>query len=178
MKPCTVFLLCLATGVSAAQGFVSEGKATTGWRPHVVRQTNGTDALVEIPAQFQIVTEAWNRVVAVPYMVYMPEKSRALMLVGCDYPHHAMVLTSDDLGATWTEPRPLRLDGEGKFIPGLGTSLTCLTAGVNSCSSRTGCGSARIMASLGAGRTARRSRLRLHQRPTGNRGTNGTPSWC
>lgn len=129
MKPCTVFLLCLATGVSAAQGFVSEGKATTGWRPHVVRQTNGTDALVEIPAQFQIVTEAWNRVVAVPYMVYMPEKSRALMLVGCDYPHHAMVLTSDDLGATWTEPRPLRLDGEGKFIPGLGTSLTCLGGG-------------------------------------------------
>ena len=129
MKPCTVFLLCLATGVSAAQGFVSEGKATTGWRPHVVRQTNGTDALVEIPAQFQIVTEAWNRVVAVPYIVYMPEKDRLLMLVSCDYPHHAMTLISDDRGATWTEPKPVRLDAEGKTLPGLGIGLTYLGEG-------------------------------------------------
>ncbi|GIS59342.1 MAG: hypothetical protein CM1200mP2_15670 [Planctomycetaceae bacterium] len=33
---------------------------------------------------------------AVPYIVNMPEKDRVLMLVGCDYPHRAFVLTSDD----------------------------------------------------------------------------------
>ncbi len=47
-----------------------------------------------LPAQFQIVTESWNRVVAVPYIIYMPEKDRLLMLVNCDYPHHAEVLFS------------------------------------------------------------------------------------
>ena len=98
------------------------------WKPHIVRLLNG-DPPVLLPAQFQIVTERWNRVVAVPYIVYMPEKDRLLMLVGCDYPHHAMVLTSDDHGANWTEPRPICLDKDGKTTPGLGTSLTYLGDG-------------------------------------------------
>ncbi len=103
-------------------------KPADGWQPHQVRLLNG-DKPVQIPAQFQIVTGHWDRVVAVPYVVYMPEKDRLLMLVGCDYPHHAMVLTSDDHGAVWTEPRPAALDKDGNTIPGLGTSLTCLGAG-------------------------------------------------
>jgi len=85
------------------QGLVFGADSGTAWQAHIVRQMNAPDAPMEIPARIQIVTERWNRVVAVPYIVYMPEKDRLLMLVGCDYPHHAMVLTSDDRGATWTE---------------------------------------------------------------------------
>lgn len=103
-------------------------KITGPWKPHVVRLLNGANPVL-LRAQLQIVTEAWNRVVAVPYIVYMPEKDRLLMLVGCDYPHHAMVLSSDDHGAHWTDPRPIYLDKDGKTTPGLGTSLTYLGNG-------------------------------------------------
>jgi len=84
---------------------------------------------VRLPARFQIVTESWNRVVAVPYIVYMPLKDRLLMLVGCDYPHRAFVLTSNDRGATWTDPRPARSGDDGKASIGLGTSLAYLGNG-------------------------------------------------
>ena len=104
-------------------------RTPVAWRTHVVRQLNGGEKPFQLSAKFQIVTENWNRVVAVPYIVYMPEKDRLLMLVGCDYPHHAMVLTSDDHGAAWTDPRPVWLDKEGKTVPGLGTSLTYLGNG-------------------------------------------------
>jgi hypothetical protein len=66
------------------------------WEPHEGRQLNGAATQFRLPARFQMVTESWNRVVAVPYMVNMPEKDRLLMLVGCDYPHRAFALTSDD----------------------------------------------------------------------------------
>ncbi|MCP4855535.1 MAG: hypothetical protein GY903_13675 [Fuerstiella sp.] len=101
---------------------------TNGWQPHEVRQLTGKAGTVRLPARFQIVTESWNRVVAVPYMVNMPEKDRLLMLVGCDYPHRTFVLTSDDRGATWTDPRPAR-SGDGRASIGLGTSLAYLGKG-------------------------------------------------
>jgi hypothetical protein len=99
------------------------------WESHEVRQLNGKSEQIRLPARFQIVTESWDRVVAVPYLVYMPEKDRLLMLVGCDYPHRAFVLTSDDSGTTWTDPRPVRLGDDGKPSIGLGTSLAYLGRG-------------------------------------------------
>lgn len=77
----------------------------------------------------QIVTESWNRVVAVPYIVYMPEKDRVLMLVNCDYPHHAETLFSDDQGATWSDPRPAIVKHDGSPLPAMGTSLCYLGEG-------------------------------------------------
>lgn len=59
------------------------------WQSHEVRQLNGMSERFQLPARFQIVTETWNRVVAVPYITYMPDQDRLLMLVGCDYPHRA-----------------------------------------------------------------------------------------
>jgi hypothetical protein len=103
--------------------------AAAEWQTHTVRQRNGAAAEIPIPAKLQIVTEPWNRVVAVPYLVYMPEKDRLLMLIGCDYPHQAMVLSSDDRGATWTEPKYLHVDGQGKSDAGLCTGLTYLGGG-------------------------------------------------
>ena len=99
------------------------------WQPHEIRQLNGAAAQIRLPAQTQIVTESWHRVVAVPYIVNMPEKNRLLMLVGCDEPHRSYVLTSDDGGETWTDPRPARVDAAGKPSIGLGTGLTWLGEG-------------------------------------------------
>ncbi len=117
-----VFIILLsATLVSSA--------AASGWKSHTVRQLNGSAEQVRLPARLQIVTESWNRVVAVPYIAYMPEKDRLLMLVSCDYPHHPMMLYSDDRGATWSEPRPVGLESDGKIIAALGTSLAYLGDG-------------------------------------------------
>lgn len=86
----------------------------------------GDDALT---AKFQIITEQWNRVAAVPFIVHIPEKDRLLMLVSCDYPHHAEVLFSDDRGATWSDPKPVITGADGVPLPGLGTSLCYLGNG-------------------------------------------------
>lgn len=124
-------ILCgvLSATVWAAESPTPATPPAGPWKAHIVRQFNGRDKPVELSAKLQIVTETWNRVTAVPYMVYMPEKNRLLMLLGCDYPHHAMVMTSDDRGTTWTPPRPVGLDKEGKPLPGLGVSLTYLGEG-------------------------------------------------
>ena len=90
------------------------------WKAHEVRRINGTAGEIRFPAEFQIVTESWNRVVAVPYLAYIPEKQRLLMLVSCDYPHHPEVLFSDDHGATWSPPKPAIVGAEGKPVAGLG----------------------------------------------------------
>lgn len=124
LLPLSIACMLLAAWIANAE----PPKPAEAWQAHSVRLQNG-DKPVQVPAQLQIVTEHWDRVVAVPYIVYMPEKDRLLMLVGCDYPHHAMVLTSDDHGTTWTEPRPVALDKDGNTIPGLGTSLTYLGNG-------------------------------------------------
>ena len=105
------------------------GAANADWNSHKIRFLNKANGETAVPAQMQIVTEPWNRVVAVPYIVYMPEKDRVLMLVGCDYPHHAEVLHSDDRGATWSAPRRILFDENGKGIDGLGVSLTYLGDG-------------------------------------------------
>jgi len=103
--------------------------AAVEWKPHAVRQLNGAAPEVRIPAKLQIVTEQWNRAVAVPYLVYMPEKDRLLMLVSCDYPHQAMVISSDDRGTTWSTPKYLHVDARGKSDTGLCTGLTYLGGG-------------------------------------------------
>ena len=100
-----------------------------GWSPTKVARMEGDTVAAQLPAEQQIVTESWNRVVAVPYIAYMPETDRVLMLVGCDYPHQPMTLVSNDHGATWSDPRPLSVDPAVNASAGLGTSLTYLGAG-------------------------------------------------
>ncbi len=99
------------------------------WNTHAVRQLGEKAGGARLPAKIQIVTERWNRVAAVPYIVYMPEKDRLLMLVSCDYPHHAEVLFSDDRGATWSDPKPAISEKAGLPLPALGTSLCYLGGG-------------------------------------------------
>ena len=99
------------------------------WKAHDVYLLNGDAAPIAVPSQYQLVTEKWDRVVAVPYIVYMPERDRVVMLVSCDYPHQAMVLSSDDRGATWSTPNFVHLGGDGKPDTGMGIGLTYLGGG-------------------------------------------------
>ncbi len=99
------------------------------WTSHNVIQLNGRANVIKLPAKYNILTESWNRVVAVPYIVYMPEKDRVLMLVSCDYPHQAMILQSDDHGASWSSPKYVHTDTSGYPDTGMGTGLTYLGNG-------------------------------------------------
>jgi hypothetical protein len=99
------------------------------WQPHTIEQLSGAGPASTISAQRQIMTQDWNRTVAVPNMVYMPEQDRLLMSVGCDYPHQAMVLSSNDHGVTWTSPQYVHVDGNGQSDVGLAVGLTCLGQG-------------------------------------------------
>jgi len=123
----------VASGLSRAKWALAvllTGPAVAGdWEAHDVRQINGVAGEVRLPAQLQIVTRNWNRVVAVPYLAYLPEKDRLLLLVGCDYPHHAEISVSDDHGTTWSSPKPALVGSDGKPVAGLGTSLCYLGGG-------------------------------------------------
>ena len=106
----------------------------TQWEKHVISQLSKDGSETEIPAEGQILTESWNRAVAVPYIRYMPEKDRLIMLISVDYEgdpylHDAMVLFSDDRGVTWSDPENLHTNAEGKSDTGMGYSLTYLGEG-------------------------------------------------
>ena len=97
---------------------------------HKVRRLGGGAAEHQIPAKLQIVTENWDRPeVFAPFIVYMPEKDRLLMLASRGMPRRAMVMSSDDHGTTWSEPRsvfPSDTQTSGHLI---GVSLTYLGGG-------------------------------------------------
>jgi hypothetical protein len=100
--------------------------AGAAWNSGTIEQLGGTAAPTLLSAKSQIVTQDWNRVVAVPSMVYMPEKDRLLMSINCDYPHQAMVISSDDHGVTWTSPQYVQANGSGGSDIGMGIGLTYL----------------------------------------------------
>jgi hypothetical protein len=78
----------------------------------------------------QIVTESWNNLVRGPWIVYMPEKDRLLMLISFGQaPHHAMILTSNDHGDTWSEPRYVHTNAAGEPDAVYGLGLTYLGKG-------------------------------------------------
>ncbi len=118
-------LVCglLATGILPATMLAA------GWQSHEVVQLNGSAAPIRLPARSQIITESWNRIVRGPYLVFMPEKQRLMMMVSCDVPLVPFLLDSDDFGETWSAPQRMPLDeGEGHKT-GFGVSLTYLDQG-------------------------------------------------
>ena len=53
-------------------GIVMTSVCRADWEATKVLQMDGQSVAAELPAQWQIVTETWNRVVAVPYIAYLP----------------------------------------------------------------------------------------------------------
>ena len=83
---------------------MAEHKNVPVWSRHWIRQIH-EDRYLDFPADRAILTEGWDRVVGMPYLVYMPEKDRVLMLVYLGYrPCKPAMLYSDDHGTTWSEP--------------------------------------------------------------------------
>ena len=86
------------------------------WKPHDIQVVNGNAGRITLPARIQIVNEKWIPLAAMdentfgaevrmPYLVYLPEKKRLLMMVSVSHPGgapYAVIIASDDLGATWS----------------------------------------------------------------------------
>lgn len=127
---CGLFLMSVPSRVSADDPQdTKKAQPAAAWKPLIVRRLGGEGGEVRVPAKLQIVHESLNRVIAVPYLVYMPEKDRLLMLVSCDYPHRAMVLNSDDHGTIWTQPRSVLPKEPAHPRHMVGVSLTYLGGG-------------------------------------------------
>lgn len=126
-------ILLLASGLLAT-GTLPATTWAAGWHDHEVVQLNGKAAPIRLPAESQIMTESWNRIVRGPYLVFMPEKQRLLMMVSCDVPLVPFLLDSDDFGKTWSSPRRMPLDEEEDRKTGFGVSLTYLDQGRVLCS--------------------------------------------
>ena len=96
-----------------------------------VLQMDGEKVARELPAEHQLITDGWNnRGSLMPYLVYMPEKDRLLLLYNTDdqrqiYP---VLTSSDDHGKTWSSPKYLRCD-KGFFPEGTAEALTYLGNG-------------------------------------------------
>lgn len=107
------------------------------WQAKQIQQLNGDAARISLPAQWQILTESWTgdwldkwgRVAAIPHIVYIPEKDQILMMVSCGVPHHAKILTSDDHGATWSQPWDVNTDDAGEPDTGMGVALVYMGGG-------------------------------------------------
>jgi len=107
------------------------------WKLHEIHQLNGKAKRIKLPAKPQILTESWtgnwteswNQVAGVPYITYVPEKNRVLMLVSCGYPHQAVILASDDDAGTWSEPWYVHTDETGKSDTGLGVGFAYVGRG-------------------------------------------------
>jgi hypothetical protein len=97
----------------------------SAWQEHTIRQIQN-ERYLDRPARFQLITKDWNRIVGMPYIVYMPEKDRILMVAYCDlYPCKAMSMISDDHGETWSPVRDIPTNPQ--VNPGHGETPTCLT---------------------------------------------------
>jgi BNR repeat protein len=118
-----------AIGLVVLVGMCVGSTAYGEWKAHEVRFLNKAGGETAVPAKMQMVSESWKRIGVVPYIVYMPENDRVLMLMGRDGPHHVEVLFSDDHGSTWSASRKVLFDEAGKDAGGLGTSLTYLGKG-------------------------------------------------
>lgn len=98
------------------------------WQPHTVYRRLPAEGEKPLPAEMQIVSEQWQVRAQVPYLVYMPERDRLVLLLQCE--HQPVVVTSEDRGARWSRPRfvsPELCSTPERFLFGVG--LTYLGQG-------------------------------------------------
>ena len=100
-----------------------------GQREHVVFRLDGEKKASTLPAEMQWISQPWHGENAqMPYLIYLPEKDRLLMLVESGQPIHSAFITSDDHGKTWSPRRWLSVDSTGQ-PNGVGLGLTHLGRG-------------------------------------------------
>ena len=129
-------LCMMILGLSSASCSNNEGES----KMHEIEQLNGKAPRIKLEAYVQVITEGWDmdRWTAIdPYLVYMPEKDRLLLLItrrdftaGDLNPwgrNRPMLLHSDNHGDTWSQPRPL--DAGSNEVEGESYSLSYLGDG-------------------------------------------------
>ena len=100
-----------------------------GQREHVVLQLDLEKKPAVRAAQMEWISQPWNGENAqMPYLVYLPQKDRLLMLVECGQPIHSAFISSDDHGKTWSPRQWLSVDATGR-PNGVGLGLTWLGGG-------------------------------------------------
>ena len=98
-------------------------------REHTILHLDGEKKPVPLPAEMQWISQPWNGENAqMPYLVYLPEKDRLLMLLESGQPIQTAFITSDDHGQRWSPRRWLSVDGDGR-PNGVGLGLTSLGGG-------------------------------------------------
>ena len=108
---------------------------------HVIRQLNGEKEAFSLPADIQWISKPWHlEIAAMPYLAYMPEKDRVLMLVGYCGSRCSAIIFSDDRGKTWSPRQWLSVDDAGKpnasalGLTDLGQGkLICYSGGLDVC---------------------------------------------
>ncbi len=105
-----------------------------GKRKHVVLKMNGEREPASLPAEIVWISEPWYRKQAdenaqMPYLTYLPEKDRVVMLVITHHPTHTAFIFSDDHGKTWSERSWLKKDEQNRPLPGIAVGLTNLGKG-------------------------------------------------
>lgn len=73
----------------------------SGKRKHVVQQLNGEGEPTGLPAEIQWISEPWQKAkpdenAQMPYLAYLPEIDRVLMLVETQQPIRTAFLVSDE----------------------------------------------------------------------------------
>jgi len=101
------------------------GTPATGaqWQKHGVLRMDGERGSLTVPALFVFISGGWDYSNAqMPYLVEIPEKRRLLLSaeVGAG-PVHTVLVSSDDGGATWSQPRWMHTDAAGS------PDFTCVT---------------------------------------------------
>lgn len=82
---------------------------------HVVLRMDGDVEAGSERAELFWISKAWGEENAqIPYLAYLPEKNRVLMLVACGSPIRSAVIESDNGGVTWSERRWLSVDDAGR----------------------------------------------------------------
>ena len=106
-----------------------ETKLTGKWQRHTICQYSQyvQEGTRKIPALLQMPTEHLDYTSEIPYLVYMPEKDRLLILVTAGENPCPSLMFSDDHGATWTDPKPMHPDVKSGM--GMGVGLAYLGKG-------------------------------------------------
>lgn len=104
-----------------------------GHRDHQVQRLNRESEPVFLPAEIQWVSEPWFREkpdenAQMPYLVYLPEKDRVLMMLQSHQPIRTALIHSDDHGKTWSLRKWLSTGTNGQ-PEGVALGLTSLGGG-------------------------------------------------
>lgn len=116
------FVVLFMLAISISPSYCSD------WKSCTVRQLNGHSD-ISLKGMFNVISDRQDGVFTIPYLVYMPEKDRLLMLASEGYPHQAVIVSSNDHGKSWSAPSYVHVGPDGKPDTGMGVGLTYLGKG-------------------------------------------------